>query len=170
LTTGSLGPTVVRIRPLMPFKKNRGLDRLHPRCGFSLLEVILATAILAGSSLMLATLISNGANLGSRAQDRVEALLVAQTLIDETLAMRHGEVFQEEQPFSDTSRWSYRLNAESRETTGLMVISAEVYPVEDEGGLPDSTEEPVIRLVRWYLPRIQPADSVGQRLIGGDVP
>lgn len=154
----------------MPFKKNRGVGKRPPRCGFSLLEVILATAILAGSSLMLATLISNGANLGSRAQDRVEALLVAQTLIDETLAVRHGEVFQEEQPFSDTSRWSYRLNAESRETVGVIVITAEVYPIDDEGGLPDSTAEPVIRLVRWYLPRIQPAESAGQGLIGGEVP
>ena len=154
----------------MPFKKHRGVDKLHPRCGFSLLEVILATAILAGSSLMLATLISNGANLGSRAQDRAEALLVAQTLIDETLAIRHGEVFQEEQPFSDTSRWSYRLNAESREATGVIVITAEVYPIDDEGGLPDSTEDPVIRLVRWYLPRIQPADSAGSGLISGEVP
>ena len=73
---------------------------MNQRGGYSLLEVILATAILAGSSLMLATLISNGANLGNRAQERAEALLIAQTLIDETLATRHGESFEEEEPFS----------------------------------------------------------------------
>lgn len=154
----------------MRFKKYRRSMRSQTRRGYSLLEVILATAILAGSSLMLATLISNGANLGSRAQDRCEALLVAQTLIDETLALRHGEVFQEEESFSETSRWSYRLNAEPREMTGVIVITAEVFPMDEEGGIPDGLEEPVIRLVRWYLPRIQPADSTGPGQLGGGLP
>lgn len=167
---GSLGRSPLRIRPLTPFRMHRFPGGPQTRTGYSLLEVILATAILAGSSLMLATLISNGANLGSRAQDRCEALLVAQTLIDETLALRHGEVFQEEEAFSDTSRWSYRLSTESREMTGVIIITAEVFPMDEEGGLPDSSDDPVIRLVRWYLPRIQPTTSSGLGPFGGGSP
>ena len=109
--------------------------RMNQRGGYSLLEVILATAILAGSSLMLATLISNGANLGNRAQERAEALLIAQTLIDETLATRHGESFEEEEPFSESSLWSYRLRAETQEDLGVIVVTAEVFPLDDEGGV-----------------------------------
>ncbi|MDP7376935.1 MAG: type II secretion system protein [Pirellulaceae bacterium] len=127
--------------------------RMNQRGGYSLLEVILATAILAGSSLMLATLISNGANLGNRAQERAEALLIAQTLIDETLATRHGESFEEEEPFSESSLWSYRLRAETQEDLGVIVVTAEVFPLDDEGGVSSVSETPVVRLVRWYLPR-----------------
>lgn len=102
---------------------------------------------------MLATLISNGANLGNRAQERAEALLIAQTLIDETLATRHGESFEEEEPFSDSSLWSYRLKAETQEELGVIVVTAEVFPLDDEGGVSSVSEAPVVRLVRWYLPR-----------------
>ena len=127
--------------------------RMNQRRGYSLLEVILATAILAGSSLMLATLISNGANLGNRAQERAEALLIAQTLIDETLATRHGEIFEWEEPFSESSLWSYRLKAETQQELGVIVVTAEVFPLDEEGGVSSVSETPVVRLVRWYLPR-----------------
>jgi len=54
--------------------------------------------------------------------------------------------------------------------TGVIVITAEVFPMDEEGGIPDGSEEPVIRLVRWYLPRIQPADSTGPGQLGGGLP
>ncbi|MCA9131806.1 MAG: prepilin-type N-terminal cleavage/methylation domain-containing protein [Planctomycetales bacterium] len=60
------------------------------RAGFSLLEVMLATAILAASALVLSSLLGLGAKFGSRAEERTEALAQAQSLLDEFLAMPAG--------------------------------------------------------------------------------
>ncbi len=57
------------------------------RGGFSLLEVMLATAILASSAMVLSSLLGLGAKYGSRAEARTEALSQAQSLLAEFLAM-----------------------------------------------------------------------------------
>ncbi len=57
------------------------------RQGFSLLEVMLATAMLAASALVLSSLLGLGAKFGSRAESRTEALSLAQSLLDEFLAL-----------------------------------------------------------------------------------
>lgn len=51
--------------------------------GFSLLEVILATSILAASAMVLSSLISLGAKYGNRAEARAMAHEQAQSLLDE---------------------------------------------------------------------------------------
>src|SRR5690606_25167750 len=57
------------------------------RAGFSLLEVMLATAILASSAMVLSSLLGLGAKFGRRAEARTEALSQAQSLLAEFLAM-----------------------------------------------------------------------------------
>lgn len=59
------------------------IRRGHATTGFSLLEVILATAILAASAMVLSSLISLGAKYGSRAETRAMAHEQAQSLLDE---------------------------------------------------------------------------------------
>lgn len=56
------------------------------RNAFSLLEVIIATAILAGSAMVLFSLISLGTKYGNRAEERTIAVSQAQSVLDEFVA------------------------------------------------------------------------------------
>ncbi|MCY3005643.1 MAG: prepilin-type N-terminal cleavage/methylation domain-containing protein [Planctomycetota bacterium] len=70
--------------------------RLHrsPR-GFSLLEVMIATAILAASAMVLLSLISLGTRFGSKAEARIAGLVQAQSILDESiLRMQAGETIE----------------------------------------------------------------------------
>ena len=65
--------------------------RKSPR-GFSLLEVMIATAILAASAMVLLSLISLGTRFGSKAETRIGGLVQAQSILDESiLRMQAGE-------------------------------------------------------------------------------
>ena len=62
------------------------------RRGFSLLEVMIATAILAASAMVLLSLISLGTRFGSKAETRIGGLVQAQSILDESiLRMQAGE-------------------------------------------------------------------------------
>jgi type II secretory pathway pseudopilin PulG len=56
------------------------------RGAFSLLEVMIATAILAGSAMVLLSLINLGTRLGNRSEARISALVLAQSILDESIA------------------------------------------------------------------------------------
>lgn len=56
------------------------------RSGLSLLEVMIATGILAGSAIVLSSIIGSGARFGNRAESRVTAMVQAHSVLDETLA------------------------------------------------------------------------------------
>jgi type II secretory pathway pseudopilin PulG len=56
------------------------------RGAFSLLEVMIATAILAGSAMVLFSLIQFGTRLGSRSETRIHTLVQAQSILDESIA------------------------------------------------------------------------------------
>lgn len=56
------------------------------RSGLSLLEVIIATLVLAVSAAMLVQLLGNGDRQASRAEKRVQAQLICQNRLDEILA------------------------------------------------------------------------------------
>ena len=75
-------------------------DRASRGCGtraaFSLLEVIIATAILAGSAIVLISLISLGAKYGNRAEERTIAISQAQSVMDEFIAHFPSEEIREE--------------------------------------------------------------------------
>jgi type II secretory pathway pseudopilin PulG len=55
------------------------------RYAFSLLEVMIATAILAASAMVLLSLISLGTRFGSKAEARIGALIQAQSILDESI-------------------------------------------------------------------------------------
>lgn len=63
-------------------------DGSSRRAGFSLMEVIIATAILAASALVLSSLLGLGTKFGNRAELRSFALVKAQSVLDEYLASR----------------------------------------------------------------------------------
>ena len=65
------------------------------RRGFSLLEVMIATAILAASAMVLLSLISLGTRFGSKAETRIAGLVQAQSILDESiLRMQAGETIE----------------------------------------------------------------------------
>jgi prepilin-type N-terminal cleavage/methylation domain-containing protein len=65
------------------------------RRGFSLLEVMIATAILAASAMVLLSLISLGTRFGSKAEARIGGLVQAQSILDESiLRMQAGETIE----------------------------------------------------------------------------
>ena len=65
------------------------------RRGFSLLEVMIATAILAASAMVLLSLISLGTRFGSKAEARIAGLVQAQSILDESiLRMQAGETIE----------------------------------------------------------------------------
>ncbi len=78
-----------------PWLHARGFDHLS-RAAFSLLEVIIATAILAGSAIVLISLISLGTKYGNRAEERTIAISQAQSVIDEFIARMSSEEIREE--------------------------------------------------------------------------
>jgi len=56
------------------------------RNAFSLLEIIIATAVLAASAMVLSSLIGTGSKFGNRAEERTIALTQAESLLDEFVA------------------------------------------------------------------------------------
>lgn len=84
------------------------------RRGFSLLEVMIATAVLAGSAMVLMSLISLGTRFGSKAELRMGALVQAQSILDETLLrIAGGESIESYTGIaSGTKPRSYRVTVE----------------------------------------------------------
>lgn len=91
------------------------------RGGFSLLEVMLATAMLAASAMVLSSLLGLGAKYGSRAEARTESLSQAQSLLSEFLAMpgEEDEVETERTGLlNSTPPRSFRIRAVEVSPTG----------------------------------------------------
>lgn len=65
------------------------------RRAFSLLEVMIATAILAASAMVLLSLISLGTRFGSKAETRINALVQAVSIMDETVLAVYAGTAQE---------------------------------------------------------------------------
>ncbi len=139
-------------------------QRRNRRGGFSLMEMILATAILAGSGAALFMLIGQASLFGRRAEEQATALHLAQSLLDESVAVP-GAV-EDEGSFDQDPRWSYRIERESiamsegavdveggaspgrGPTSSLVRVTVDVFPASmaSASGDPD---QPTCRLVRW---------------------
>jgi len=101
------------------------------RRGFSLLEVMIATAILAGSAMVLLSLISLGTRFGSKAEVRIGALVQAQSILDESILRIHsGESIENYTGVLPGSKpRSYR-------------VSVEPFLMNDPNGLGDRMQDP----------------------------
>lgn len=102
----------------------------RPRRGFSLMEMIVATAILAGSGAALFTLIGQGSQFGRRAEEQATALQLAQSVLDEALAM--PSEIDEQATFEQDPRWAYRMErdplAGGSEMSGSATASGQTTP------------------------------------------
>lgn len=137
--------------------------------GFSLLEVIIATAALAGSAMVLISLIGMGTRFGSKAEQRSVALSVAQTVLDEYLIDTPDSDSGSEITGTIEGRWpmSYRLSLDSLTATGsssdgikvpgLVRITVEIF--ESEQAMNANSGASICRLSRWSQQKREAASS-----------
>ena len=126
--------------------------------GFSLLEVIIATGILATSSVLLLTLFSTGEQHASRAEKRVLAQMMCQSKLDELLAnpilLRHVA----DEPLDGHPNWSYSVDWTPTQVEGLVQLQVSIGEITsaNQRELDDQLDRrPAFELVRWL--RYDPA-------------
>lgn len=122
------------------------------RFAFSLLEVILATAILLASSMTLLRLLSVGSKHQIRAERLANAQIICNTLIDEWLA--NPEIRREAigEPIPGEPQWLYNADIETTEFPGLSRVHIAVFPEEPPPtgeSLKATERRPTFELVRW---------------------
>jgi len=125
--------------------------RYH-RCGYSLLEVLIATAVLAGSAMLLSSMIARGARAGSEATRRTIGMGVATSVMDELIAMRRFDPAEQKGVVGTEEPWAWRAKIEPEPTFGMIRIVVEA--IEDRGGGSEAWNgseslNKSIRLVRW---------------------
>lgn len=107
------------------------MNRREPasRGAFSLLEVMIATAILAGSAMVLLSLIDFGTRLGNRSEARITALVLAQSILDESIARLSGEM-----PSDNESQSNYSGSLPGAPSRSYRVTFDTVPTQEDSDG------------------------------------
>lgn len=112
--------------------------------GFSLLEVILAMAILVGSLAVLSQLIDLGARNAVAARMQTEAILRCESKMQEIVAGILPPEPVSPVPFEDDPNWQWSVEVDSDLSEGLLAISV---TVEEAGS---QSESPIsFRLHRW---------------------
>ena len=137
----------------------------HPRSGFSLMEVMLSTAILLGSSIALVELATIGRRQASSAYDLNSAQLLCEAKLNEIVAGISSTKAVEEKELEDNPGWMYSVTVEPLRARKLLAVKVTV--IQEEKG----SNRPVqFSLVRWLPDR--PADSSPEvpEPVAGDTP
>lgn len=98
------------------------------RRGFSLLEVILATAILSAAAMVLYSTFSLGERQGREASQILEAQLLCQSTLDELLAEPTRIKATELTPFDAYPHWAYVIQWAPTELENVIVLTVQVTP------------------------------------------
>jgi type II secretion system protein I len=96
------------------------------RHGFSLLEVIIATAILSSSALLLLSLLATGERHSRRAEERVRAQLLCQAKLDELLADPSQIRKVEAEVMLEAPGWAWSADWQPTQITGLAELRVSV--------------------------------------------
>ena len=100
--------------------------RASRRCGFSLLEVLLATGILVGCLAVLSELAAIGRQHVEDAQKLTAAQGICQTKVNEILAGLAAADPVEDQEVEDNPDWLYSVDAEPLQQPGLLSLRVTV--------------------------------------------
>ncbi len=141
---------------------------MRARSAFSLLEIIIATAILAGSAMVLFSLIGLGTKYGSRAEEQTLALSQAQSVLDEYIVrLSEGELQEGVSPegvsgvLNGVPARSYRIeilpvdlagnsgasrNSSTPSETRSVLVKVTVTIFNGNGSLPGMESEPLCQL------------------------
>lgn len=136
------------------------------RRAFSLLEVIIATGILAASALMLMSLFSTGDRHTKRADERTMAQMLCQSKLDELLAEPAQVMPMKANVFRQYPGWVWSLDVQPSGVAGFVRLHVSVTRIPgmetganlelatneettDATALPTIPDEPTFDLVRW---------------------
>jgi type II secretory pathway pseudopilin PulG len=100
--------------------------RRSRRRGFSLLEVLLATAILIGSSVVLMELASIGMRHAASARDLSQAQRLCQSKLNEIIVGIAPAETVRPAPCEEDPRWTYWVNVQPTERAGLVMLEVGV--------------------------------------------
>ncbi len=126
--------------------------------GFSLLEVILALAILTGSIAMLGQAVQMGMRNARVARDSTKAQLLCESKMSEVVSGFTPAVPISDAAFdsvntgsetaaNDTGQWTYSIETESLSDDGLIAVTVSVTQTT-----PAPNQRPVgFKLVRWMI-------------------
>lgn len=116
------------------------------RPGFSLLEVILALAILAASMAVLGQLVQFGMTNARRAEDMTQAAIICESIMAEIVAGDRGLTNEFATPYEDNDTFVYSVDIPVGAQEGLL----EVHVVVETN--PEYSAEPIrCALVRWMV-------------------
>ncbi len=119
------------------------------------MEMVIATAVLAGSGVALFALVGQASQLARKAEERTVALQMAQSTLDEFLASRTEAESETEGSFDSDPRWNFRIEQSDVEAIGdtetrLKRIVVSIFRASDSGGeVSGSADSGIVRLVRW---------------------
>ena len=106
---------------------------MHPsRRGFSLMEVMLATSILLGSSIVLIELATIGRKQANSAYDLNTAQLLCQAKLNELVAKTISVKPIQEEEFEDNPGWFYTIEIEPARHRRLVSVKVTVSQEADE--------------------------------------
>jgi type II secretory pathway pseudopilin PulG len=160
---------------------------MRARRAFSLLEIIIATAILAGSAMVLFSLIGLGTKYGNRAEEQTLAISQAQSVLDEYIANLSDEEIQEgiSGVLNGVPARSYRIeilpfelagnsgagrNNSSSGETQRVLVKVTVTIFEGNASLAGMESEPLCQISRLVRrPRLDEPTGELSRNIGGDL-
>ena len=107
-------------------ERSKSPQRCQPRSGFSLLEMIIATEILAASTILLLGLFSTGERHANRAETLVMAQMLCQSTLDELLADPSQLRPVDDEPIEGYEDWTFSVDWKPTEITGLVAIRVSV--------------------------------------------
>ena len=125
---------------------------LQRRRAFSLLEVIIATGILAASTMLLLGMFSTGQQHAQRAEQRVVAQMVCQSKLDELMADPSQLRSVEDEPVEGLPEWLWSTDWSPTSFEGLVRVRVEVTKARPGDLLEKRSAEPRradFALVRW---------------------
>ena len=136
-------------------RQRRKRVRRCVRRGFSLLEILLALAILGGSLAILSRIVDTGISAAREARDLSIARMICQAKLSEVLLNSTSGFSPQTQPMTpvdsfdsqSTTPFSFSVEVQPGQLGGILLIRVLVEAEDPDGG------EPIARysLVRWMI-------------------
>lgn len=124
---------------------------MNSRRALSLLEVMLAIAILGGSLAVLGELLRLGSRSAARARDLTTAEILCETKMAEVTSGIEPSEAVSASPIDDSGEWLYSVEVAAAEQEGLLAVTVTVEQSADAAGRPVR-----FALSRWMIdPTVQ---------------
>lgn len=141
-------PRAFHTFPAMNFNFRQPIPSRPPqlRGGLSLLEVVLAIAILGGAMVMLSNLSQIGGRHATAAVDITKAQMYCESVISEIAVGNIPPQATDATPIEVDPEWLYSVDVQTMELEGLLSVRVSVQHIED------TSRDPVLAtLTRWMI-------------------